>query len=554
MSRAGCPVSPSASPKAGPSPLKRRDFLKNLAVAGSVLGSSLQRSNAEDTSMTDHTTKGHNRPNLLFIMTDQQRYDALGCHGGRAVTPNLDLLAASGVDLQGFFAQAPVCVPSRQNLFTGRARMARRGEFFHLQPHEIHLFRVLKEYGYHLGYTGKNHLLEHHEFANFDHFQINEFQAATEKDPADRHRFKEIQAESRRLLNSKGSWASGLFFAGAEEATDSYQDRAFAIDFIRRAPTDRPFCLTVSFNDPHVPHVAPAKFRNQYPLDSIHLPEVPAGTLEQKQHRYRMKREGQCMDQAGEQDKRHYLAVYYAMVSWVDENVGAILQELQASGRADNTIIVFTSDHGDFACEYDMVKKDLVLADSLIHIPCLVSWPGVITPRVVDQTMAEQIDLLPTLLEYCGIPSPIGVQGKSMKPLLDGTTSTHKNEIYAEVGEPSDTNPYSSHADYLHDLARYGKTPGHRVSFAAPYNIPGEYNRCLRTREWKYIWYNNEFEELYDLVKDPRELRNLATAPEHRERCREMKARLWTYGQTYSDYRKVGERLVARSSYPTWKA
>ncbi|MDX2111464.1 MAG: sulfatase-like hydrolase/transferase [Verrucomicrobiota bacterium] len=534
--------------------MKRRDFIKDIAVVGSVLGTGLQGLHANAPSKPDTASGGNIRPNILFVMTDQQRYDALGCHGGPAVTPNLDRLAASGADLQAFFTQAPVCVPSRQNLFTGRARMARRGETFLLQPHEIHLYRTLKENGYYLGYTGKNHLLEHHEFENFDRHQINELKPGTDKDAAERRRYKDAQAASRYLLNSKGSWASGIFFDGAPEATDTYLDRAFAVDFIRNAPAERPFCLTVSFNDPHVPHVAPAKFRDMYPLASIRLPDVPEGTLDQKQRRYRIKREGQCMDNASADDKRHYLAVYYAMVSWIDENVGAILDALQESGRAGNTIIVFTSDHGDFACEYDMVKKDLVLPDSLIHVPCLVSWPGVINPQSVDKTMADQIDIMPTLLDYCGIPAPIGVQGKSLKPLLEGKTTTHKDEIYAEVCQPVDINTYPNYAAYVRDLERYGKTPGHRVSFAAPYNIPGEYNRCLRTKEWKYIWYNSEFEELYDLVNDPRELHNLATNPAHQQRCREMKDKLWTYGQTYSDYRTVGERLAVTSQYPKWKS
>jgi arylsulfatase len=475
------------------------------------------------------------RPNVLFIMTDQQRYDALGCHGGQAVTPNLDQLAQEGVDIHRFHTQSPVCVPSRCNLFSGRYPHSHRvrENNARLDPHEVHLFKALKQSGYSLGYVGKNHLLQREEFENFDHVDLLEDRRSQEE--GERADFLAFRKARGAKLREVASWASACFHDFAPEVTDPYLSRESAVEFLESAPTDRPFCLTVSFSDPHAPHVAPRKFEAMYPLNDIALPDVPEGVLKQKAPRFEVKQQAQGAPLATDEDRQRYLAVYYAMISWVDENVGAILSALDRLGRREDTIIVFTSDHGDFNFHYGMCKKDLVLLDCLLHVPCLISWKGRLAPRQVTDALVEQVDVLPTLLELCGTDVPFGCQGQSLVPLLEGRTDHHRDEVHAEICPPTYRNPYKTYDAFRSAWEEGHETPGHPLCWSAPFNVPGDYCKMIRTESLKYVWYHDGFEELYDLCSDPGELVNLAGEEAWRGRCAEMRLRLLEWNAQSED-------------------
>ncbi|MBI5724369.1 MAG: sulfatase-like hydrolase/transferase [Planctomycetes bacterium] len=464
------------------------------------------------------------QPNVLFIMTDQQRYDGMSCHGGQARTPNLDRLAAGGADFRQFFTQAPVCAPSRCNLFTGRYGHSHgvRENNARLDRHEVHLFKALKQAGYHLGYIEKNHLLEKEEFDNFDLADLEE----TRKAEGERAAFVQFSKQQHAKLRQIGAWASATFHDFDPKVTSPYLSRQNAVSFIQDAPKDRPFCLAVSFSDPHAPHVALRKYDARYPLDKIRLPEYPPDVLAGKAPRLKIKQEAQGSLKASDADKRRYLAVYFSMLSWLDENIGEILSALDASGRRKDTIVVFTTDHGDFGFDYGMCKKDLVLLDCLLHVPLILAWDGYIAPKIVDGTMAEQVDVMPTLLDLCGVEMPFGCQGRSLAPLLRGETERHKDTIYAEICPPDYRNPYKSHDEFIADWNRNHETPGHPLRWTANYNVPGDFVKAIRTPEWKYVWYADGFEELYDLRNDPNEWVNLAGQAEYRATRELLKMRL----------------------------
>jgi arylsulfatase len=464
------------------------------------------------------------KPNVLFIMTDQQRYDAMSCHGGAAQTPALDRLAAEGMDFHRFYAQSPVCVPSRCSLFTGRYPHAHgiRENHARLERHEVHLFKALKQAGYTLGYIEKNHLLENEEFANFDYVDLREQRPET----GERKGFRQFARQRGQRLREMASWASAVYHDYDPEVTDPYLSRQSAVAFLEAAPTDRPFCLAVSFADPHAPHLALSKYRDVYPLDEIKVPKSPEGVLEDKAPRFKVKQRAQGAREATEEDKQRYLAVYYAMISWIDENVGAVLEALERRGLRENTIVVFTSDHGDFSFDFGMCKKDLVLLDCLLHVPFLLSWRGRIPPCAVTGTMVEQVDVLPTLLDLCGVEIPFGCQGGSLLPLIEGRTEAHKDVVYAEICPPHYRNPYLTYEAFIEAWREHHDTPGHLLYRTAPFNVPGDYCKMIHTQRWKYIWYVDGFEELYDLEHDPQEWVNLARRDGYEAQCAEMKARL----------------------------
>lgn len=491
------------------------------------------------------------RPNVLFLMTDQQRYDAMSIHGGQARTPSLDRLAQSGVDFPGFFAAAPVCVPSRCSLFTGRYGHSHRvlENDARLAPFEPHLYKIFKQAGYRLGYVGKNHLLETNEFCNFD-FVAGHESAAPD---SERAKFKAFAKARMDRLKKEGSWASSAWYDLDEKLSDAYVDRARAIEFLQEVPSDQPFLLCVSFIEPHVPHIAPRRFEKLYPLDQIKLPSVKPGVLEDKAPRYRIKQAVQGSLAATEADRRRYLAVYFSMISWVDENIGAILDALSQRGLREDTIVVFTSDHGDFGFDYGMCKKDLVMPDVLLRVPLLVSWAGRIKPQVARDALVEQVDVLPTLVELCDLPLPPGVQGRSFAPLLRGETRSHKDAVHAEICYPWMRNPYPDPLSFQKAWTEAQKTPGHPLRYTAPYNVPGDYCKMLRTRDWKYVWYGSGFEELYDLRADSMEQTNLALSAGHADKLEELRLRLLQWQATSQDPLSPKNHKELSRNFSAWK-
>ena len=464
-------------------------------------------------------------PNLLFILTDQQRVDALSCHGGWIKTPNLDRLAATGADLRGHFAQAPVCVPSRCTLFSGQ------------YPHTLgvlendrslpgqapHLLKILRQQGYHLTYSGKNHMLPEAELAaNVEHYDPPERRP---QPSPERQAYVRLERESQRHLATQDCFSSGRYHDFPDEVTTSGMIAGQMLGDLAAAPADRPWCLVCSFSDPHVPHLAPRRFASLYPEDSIPLPDwtpAPDGT---EPRRLGIKRGAQGADRADAAAQRHYLAVYGAMCSYVDELIGRILAALHERPDASRTIVVFVSDHGDFCWDHGMVKKDLLLYDSLLRVPALIHWPARLAPRVVTDTLTEHADMLPTLLELLGVPVPAECQGRSFAPLLRGEAATHRAEVHAEVCYEWMHCKYRTAAEYRQAWEADQATGG-PLSRSAPYNVPGDHTRAVRTWNWKYIWFGDGFEELYDVVNDPAETHNLARESRHTAILTAMRQRL----------------------------
>lgn len=502
------------------------------------------------------------RPNILFLMTDQQRFDAMSAHGGKARTPHLDQLAAGGVDLRTHFANAPVCVPSRCTIFSGRYTSAHgvRENNSLLAPHEPHIFKLLKEAGYHLSYTGKNHLLEDAETANFNFFDDLRRVAPT-PEPEGADAFHKYQRERRDRMREYGSWASADFHDFPDAVTETGRIGGITAGEVARAPADRPWCVVGSFHDPHAPHVAPRRFESWYPLEEVELPEVDEAGFATKHRRFAIKREAQGSLRATEEDKKRYLAAYYAMVSGVDEQVGRILEALASRPDAENTIVVFISDHGDLNWHYGMHKKDLVLVDHLLRVPCIIHWPRRFGARVVEGALTEHVDLVPTLLELCGIEAPLGIQGTSLVDLLEGRTTEHKDRIYADVCPTWYRMPFRDYEDFRttwerarEDRSTWPCLPEHPVQNnpGAIYNVPGDHNRCVRTTAFKYIWYGDGFEELYDLAQDPGETRNVAGEPAYAATRAEYRQKLFEAAVANGDPLSPREEKDFRKRFSDW--
>lgn len=488
-------------------------------------------------------------PNMLIVLTDQQRFDAMSAHGGIACTPHLDAVAAQGVDLRRHYAQSPVCVPSRSTLFTGRHPQAHgvMENFARINESEVHLFKVLKAAGYWLAYHGKNHLLPDAEMAaNFDHFTDPEFDEFG--DPL-RAPYVALERESLRRLATHGSFASAAFHDFPDEITTTGVIARQAKESLASAPVDRPWCLVASFYDPHVPHLAPRRFAARHPPEAMPLPPLPAGDpFAGKPDRLRIKYHAQGSDRATDEDRRNYLAVYASMVDFVDEQLGGVLAALRDRSDAGRTMVVFTSDHGDFAWHHGLCKKDLVLYEDLLHVPAVIAWPGTIQPARVDQTFTQHSDLMPTLLDLAGLDRPAGCQGRSFAALLKGEAREHRAATYAEICFPWMRNPYP---DYKAFRAAWDQHPPGRPP-GASYNVPGDHSKSVRTADWSYLWYGDGFEELYDLRTDPDEWTNLAGDAAHAATLAALRQQLRAEEEEGIDRRSRAAIAAESARYPGW--
>lgn len=489
------------------------------------------------------------RPNLLFIMTDQQRFDALGINGNDIIqTPNLDTLARSGANLQHYFVNSPVCVPSRCTLFTGRYPHSHgiRENYNYLEAgREFHLFRVLKQAGYKIGYCGKNHLLDEQEFENFDY---TGYMDGAPRGPAEKTLNKKYTDRCLELGVPFGKheiWRTGLVHDEPKEATRAWQTARAGAEFLKQQDGKQPFCLAVSFKDPHVPHMALREYFDRIPLARIKLqPFGGEDEIKLKARRWAIKRAAFHAEKATEDDIRYYIAVYYAMIGWVDTQIGELLQVLRDQGLDRNTIVVFTSDHGDFNFEHGLAKKDLVLVDSLLRVPLLISWPGRIPPKVLNESFTEEVDVMPTLLDLMGVESPVGVQGESFAPLLRGETAQHKDAVFAEVCPPYLYNKYP-------DYKAFAEAHGGRDQ--APFNVPGDFTKSIREKDFRYIWYGNGEEELYDHRTDPYELKNVAADPAYEKEKDRLKMRLLEWHALTEDPLDPNLRRDLQEKYNNWK-
>lgn len=495
------------------------------------------------------------RPNLLFIMADQMRFDALGCHSQHGFTPNLDRLAAEGSDLRQHFANAPVCVPSRSTIFTGRHSHAHRvlENDARLAPHEAHLFKVLKEADYRLGYFGKNHLLPEPELAaNCD--ARDECGRKSHATP-EQAEYARLCGEAGERMRTIGAFAGAAFHDLPDEATGTGRIGDAAVGFLEASQDPRPWCAVASFHDPHAPHLAPRRFAQHHPADRIELPPWSSEELDTKPPRSRIKRQAQGSPRADDAARRHFLSVYRSMCSFVDEQVGRIVAAADRRGDASRTLVVFLSDHGDFCWQHGMCKKDLVLWDALLHVPCLFRWTGTLPAGRSPDTLTDHTDIVPSLLDLLGLETPQGVHGRSLAPLLRGETEDQKDVVFAEVCHPWMENPYPTF-EAFHEAwqsAQASDQP-HPLKWTAPFNVPGDYVKGVRTRDWKYTRLGSGFEELYDLAADPGERRNLAPAAtgETLARLQEMRLLFLDQLMKSADPRSPKDDAALATHYPSW--
>ncbi|NJN83508.1 MAG: sulfatase-like hydrolase/transferase [Caldilineaceae bacterium] len=482
------------------------------------------------------------QPNILVIMTDQQKATASHLYGSTfCETPSMQRLAQEGVLYRHAVTPHPLCVPARVSMWTGNfphTHGSRRNETW-MPAGEQHAFRLWKEVGYHTGLIGKNHCFEQpDDLALFDTWcEIGH--GGLPADPTtkgmDWYRPLEGIHAAHALRRNMTPQSPRFGYATSDFPLEDYSTGLIAGQTVRflEQHRDDPFALWVSFPDPHEPWVAPRQYADLFPPEKVHLPPWREGEFDGDEvpERNRVLYEILGVREDKIEDVYGVLSVYYGMIRFIDDALGQILDALEQLGLRENTIVVFCSDHGDFSGEHAMQCKGGVFYDCLTRVPLIVSWPGHIPSGARDESMANLIDVVPTLLTLQGMEVPAAMHGR---PLPTATDAAPRDATFSEYGAGGP--PFR-----LADLEQNPRPFGRRALIHTLRWREAEGRRkMVRTPAWKYVHDPmGDRDELYDLVNDPWELVNVVNESTHREVLADLRLRLADWSIMEEDAKPV---------------
>ena len=431
------------------------------------------------------------RPNVLLITTDQQRWDTIRAGGNPHVhTPNLDALAARGTLFHHAYCNSPVCMPSRQSFMSGQypwtLGLTANGQEM---PEDVPCVQhLLGRAGYHTAQIGKLHFTniqpresgEVHPRYGFDTMLLAEHNAPGFHDLYDVWAAHKHPGAAPRDMGDTANWedpryqhpteqyqaSMPMHFQAEDDLTLTSMVCDEAITFLQRPWATNWFCHVGIFA-PHCPFNPPQRFADLYHPQTLPAPH--------------MNEDERAVTGISDADWKRSKAHYYGLVSEVDEQVGKLLDALETAGQRENTLIVFTSDHGDNCGDHGRGGKCAPGWDSCLRVPLIVSWPGQVREGRQRDELVELVDLVPTILDLCALETPPFLQGGSLRPLLEGREDDRgKDDVFAQIGNPT-----------------------------------GAQWMTLRTPTHKLGVCNDGTTHLYDLENDPHELNDVAADPAH---------------------------------------
>jgi len=468
-------------------------------------------------------------PSVLILMADQLTARTMACYGGPVPTPNIDKLAAGGVVFDEATCPTPYCSPSRAALVTGRFPHAcgivlncARGQQDGLTPEDETTERKLAGMGYETHHYGKWHLFgdklpyypDMYEPSAYQITMKEQFAEVKQRDPETWMQFYGWCLPVQRTPELKAAVAA----MGDKWANEKFADfitkmgkldwpaemdydvlvADLAIDRLKQTPADRPFCLTASFVAPHDPNVCPSPWYDMFDPADIELP----ANLDIREDRYNKDWSRRIVADLGEAGLREFQRIYYANVAKVDAQVGRILDTLEAQGRTEDTIVVFTADHGDMAGGHGMVWKSTnSFYDDIVRIPLIIRYPNKLPARR-SSIPACLTNIAPTIWELLGQPGLPKMQNGGLAQWL--------------IGEVEGTPPPFTFSERVR--------PAPEGKRELPENVPGSF--MIRGMGYKLVTYSRDEKYLYDLSRDPGETRNLAPEPKQQDRVAYLEGEL----------------------------
>lgn len=483
-----------------------------------------------------------NRPNVIIIMCDQMKATASHLYGNAfCETPSMARLAGEGVLFQHAITPHPLCMPARISFWTSQfphSHGGRRNET-PMKADAVHAFKIWKEAGYHCGLIGKNHCFEAQSDLDLFDTWCELGHGGLPKDAATKgmdwifpvEDIVEAHKGRRNLSNRTPAYAYGTTDAPLETHSSGLL-AGQAIRFLEERG-DEPFALWLSFPDPHEPWEAPRRYAQMFPKEKIVLPpwredEFSDGTAPE---RNRILHAMMGMQDDAERDIYGVIGAYYGMVRFLDDSIGQVLDALDRLNLRKNTIVVFCSDHGDCMGEHQMQCKGGVFYDCLTRVPLIVSWPGQVPEGAVDQGMVNLIDVVPTVFALQGLETPRSMHGEGLPTV---TNAAPRDAAFSEYGA-------GGPAFRMRDLEKMEKPYGRRALMQSLRWREAEGRRkMVRTKDWKYVHDPmGDKDELYDLVNDPWELRNVIDDAKHRGVLAALRLRLTDWSIRTEDAKPV---------------
>lgn len=417
--------------------------------------------------------------NIVVIMTDTQNQAMVGAYGNPKVdTPNLDRLAATGMRFDRAYTTCPLCTPARAGIFTGTHPVVNGAWCNNVPPGVTFplMGSIFKHYGYRAAHTGKWHL------DGSAYFGDGEAGGGFEPDWwYDGKKYLEDIGPEKFKANHTCKTPAQLRAAGLD-ATSIWGHRVAdrAIDFLGKAGPKEPFLLVVSFDEPHVPHVAPPEYWERFDMRDVPRRPNFGAPLEGKPQLQNVHRRECPVDIDGWEEYRKGLQIWYACNAYIDREIGRVVDAVEAL-HGDDTVIVYTSDHGAMMGSHGQHSKGPMMYEEITNIPFIIKAPGC-AQGVATRSLASHVDIMPTILELAGIPRPESLHGVSLVPTLKDP-----QVVSREMAMISFTR-FEINSDGWGEF----------------YPI-----RCMTDGRHKLSINLFETDELYDLATDPYEMQNI---------------------------------------------
>lgn len=483
--------------------ISRRKFLAAAATASAaaVAGVRADAASTSEAAQQSAAQAPKGSPNVLIFMPDQQN-GATVLPGSPLIKPNMERFLKEAVAFNSAYCPAPHCCPSRTSFMSG-LYPSEHGVFnnvttdtaIHPNPYPGTPYwgQWLRSAGYQTGYAGKLHVgrnvtPETCGFENLSHLEQDSLKANENRKAEQWQRAREeksIPAERRDGEILRPDWTNSELYKtqpdngpkGYENLPDYKIMQAGIAGMKRMAGTDKPWCVMISNSGGHDPYNAPKKFVDMYDLSKIELPPSFSDMLDDKPRVYQRQRY-QYWSQLSDEEQRKALLHYWAKCTMQDAIFGEMLQALEETGQAENTIVIYVSDHGDYGAAHGLWMKGVPSFREAYHIPAVVRWPrGIKEPDRQVDALVEQVDWASTILDACGVQPQKKISGKSLLPWLRSETP----------------------ADWR------------RAVFSQMNGVELYYTqRIVMTKEWKYVYNGFDYDEMYDLKNDPHEMHNLA--------------------------------------------
>ena len=436
--------------------MERRTFLQGIGASAVVAA-------ARQNLLALSSPLPRDRPNLLIIMSDQHSPHILGCAGDPVIrTPNLDALASRGVRFEHTYCAAPVCVPSRASFLTGQIPSATR-----VWSNDDRLCSDIPTFAHSLQIAGYDTTL----IGRMLFYGMDQWHGFRRRLVGDVVQYPYNKLPIPANMMKPPLWATG-YGKTAFQLYDEAVTHA-AVRYLREQRSGtRPFCAVVGFFLPHAPTVCP-KSEWDYYINRVTVPQIPPGYLQRLHPAMQQLRKALHLENISPEQARAARAGYYGLVTVLDQHIGRILEELERHDFARNTIVIYTSDHGDSMGENGLWWK-MNMFEGSVTVPLIASSPQRWRPAVRSE-IASLLDVAPTLLDLGGAAPLPNANGRSLIPLLENRNGVWENEAFSEF-PPSDGVPTM---------------------------------RMVRSGKWKLVYYHGERPQLFDLETDPRELHDL---------------------------------------------